>query len=835
MLLLLVVSFYRGVDALLAPEPPASATSASSPAPPRRGRTFVLLVDSLPFAMASDAERMPALARFRAEATWMACSGAVDQVTNPAVLAAFTGTDHFRIFGFVRNFLRGSEVAGSIFDDWRRSGLRVFVHGDDSLLQFGQFGLTYRALNNSEDLAELEDGQKEAFADAIRAYEGHEYDVTVFLMTVVDAAAHRYEHYRSEYLDAFAITDAWIDRAMAAMGPDDTLMIFGDHGHNSRGVHAMGLDIHTFIGIRGPGFARGVALPEVPITVVRYLLSWATGVPLGASYEGPSMAEALVSTGPRPEPFVAARTAHRAAPPLRASTALAIALGLGVSLWLSGVRRSWGAIEAASVMATATPLFFAPSHLWLLYASVLAGLAGVVAEAFRRKGPASDLWVALIAGVLSASMVRYGVLLGQKVLGEDLASAEGGDYVLPALVLGFLLACVVGPDWGSLVAVGAAMLLLPTTDYTYGWTALFASMLLLLAFDHGVLGLRRRYRHDRLRAPRDEWLSRIVALVVIAWILQRYGETVGWDFLFQRWEPWFFRFAAIDLPDWQSGSFFAKVLLFVRFRRSPALHATAAFSLALLSGYELGYLPRTTLWNLPVIAGLFGAALLAPRALRDRETAAEVRDQLLLASGLLAFLVFVRNEKDTYLWLNLLLAAVALIARMVQPLAPVARRHAHALLLLFGVVIAGWVDVCWSTNQMEWEVLSSALPAETIRSHVILFLPVLVGRYLVPVWLVRLVLRSQLGSEDPETLRLAFSFLGVKTALVAATTFGVGIALGGTGFFLEGLQQTALLLILGMGLLGSRRDPAAPPERRESSPVFGVIAAVVRRLPGGAA
>ena len=49
---------------------------------------------------------------------------------------------------------------------------------------------------------------------------------------------------------------------MSVVQPDQNLMIMGDHGHDERGVHAMGLDLHTFLGVRGPRFAKGHELPS---------------------------------------------------------------------------------------------------------------------------------------------------------------------------------------------------------------------------------------------------------------------------------------------------------------------------------------------------------------------------------------------------------------------------------------------------------------------------------------------------------------------------------------------------------------------------------------------
>ncbi|NUO83817.1 alkaline phosphatase family protein, partial [candidate division KSB1 bacterium] len=266
-------------------------------------RTFMLFIDSLPLGATRNVALMPELGRFKRQARWMASSGATDQVTNPALLAAFVGADRFRIFGFVENFVQGRDATGSIVDDWRRAGRKILVYSDDAFLQFGKNGVDYRRYEEPKATAELEPKQHALFTRALEEYRSGAFDIVIFHATFVDTVAHRVRHDGSEYRSTLATADRWIGEAGKAVAPGETLIVFGDHGHNDRGVHAAGLDVPTFIGVRGPGFLRGREEETHPITVLRYLASWATGVPLAAEYEGPRLPHALQSPGPLPDEF----------------------------------------------------------------------------------------------------------------------------------------------------------------------------------------------------------------------------------------------------------------------------------------------------------------------------------------------------------------------------------------------------------------------------------------------------------------------------------------------------------------------------------------------------
>ena len=191
---------------------------------------------------------------------------------------------------------------------------------------------------------------------------------------------------------------------------------------------------------------------------------------------------------------------------------------------------------------------------------------------------------------------------------------------------------------------------------------------------------------------------------------------------------------------------------------------------ALLTAYEWGLLPRASIYNVALIAGLFAAVATVPRLFADPDTRRESRHVLLLIASMLTFFFLVRSPVNIHLSLAPAAAALGLSARLVRPMRPDVRRAAHVLLLCLGLIIAGWVSVCWSTTHVEWAFLSEHFGAEQIRSHVLLFLPLLALRYALPVFVFRQVVQAELGDTDRRQHDWVWTAYGAKLGAVVAGT-----------------------------------------------------------------
>ena len=835
-MLLAVTAIFSAVDQTLSPAgltpPKVAATAAPEPTTPPAERTLVLFVDSLPLAVTADPKLMPNLARFKAEAAWAPSSGCRDQVTVPAVRAAFSGRDHFRIFGFVENFAKGGQAFESIFDQWRAAGRKVLVYSDDSFDQFGAAALTHRAVDAPPQNQSLAAHQYGLFQQALGEFGDGNWDALLFHATFADETSHRVPHGGGRYRWAWSEVDRWIGQAMSVVQPDQNLMIMGDHGHDERGVHVMGLDLHTFVGVRGPRFAKGHELPEQPITSVRYLLSWATGTPLSRGYQGDSLPAALSSQSVVPGSFTRKALTAPARPAGWAVAALVALIGSLFGLWFFGQRRGFGLAGSAAVLVPSVLVLAAAHHAWGLPAAAAVALAALALRLRSdRPAPANDRRFAAAGAALTASMVGYGYVSAAQVLSERLSWSDKFSTVLtPALGVACVVCALLGPKWGSWLCAGAALLLLPTTNYAWGAVSVWGPLLLLVALAHATAAELPRFRDGTRGWSRAESVASVLAVLAVFWIVQQHWVVVGWDFKFRRFDPWFVALAWSGSLGWHTASLVAKFVFLVRWTRSWRLHFISFGGIALLTAYEWGLLPRASLYNVPLIAGLFAAAAVVPRLFAHPDTRRESRHVLLLVASMLAFFFLVRSPVNMHLSLAPAAAALGLSARLVRPLRPDVRRAAHVLLLCLGLIIAGWVGVCWSTTHVEWAFLSEHFGAEQIRSHILLFLPLLALRYALPVFVFRQVVQAELGDTDRQQHDWVWTAYGAKLGAVVAGTLGVGLAIGTTAFFLEGVQQAAVLAILGFGLLGLPRAARAQTPAAETSWLWGTVAAAAHAL-----
>ena len=108
-----------------------------------------------------------------------------------------------------------------------------------------------------------------------------------------------------------------------------------------------------------------------------------------------------------------------------------------------------------------------------------------------------------------------------------------------------------------------------------------------------------------------------------------------------------------------------------------------------------------------------------------------------------------------------LLAALVLSARLVRPLPRPARTHAYAALLLFAFFASGWVSFAWTLHRLEWGFLYDFWSAAFVESHVAAFLPLLMGRFALPLIAARVLLRRELDVEAERGLGLAWLVIGV--------------------------------------------------------------------------
>jgi hypothetical protein len=283
-----------------------------------------------------------------------------------------------------------------------------------------------------------------------------------------------------------------------------------------------------------------------------------------------------------------------------------------------------------------------------------------------------------------------------------------------------------------------------------------------------------------LRRPRLPLMAAVGALA----LLLPFGLAESSDFRFDEWILW----PPASLP---SGflllSLPAKLIVLVPERGSMRQRVLGLLAACLLTATQLGMVANA--------AQLCAALLLFIIAARMS------RQSLVMISALLLLHHYaVRLPASAYYWQDCLLAALVLSARCVRTLPPPARSHAHALLLLLAFFASGWINLAWTLHRLEWSFLYDFWSAAFVERHVAAFLPLLIGRFALPLMAARVLLTRELDA-DPRALGWAWLLAGSKLASLMFWSYGIAFVSVASDVYLEAVQETCLSCALLFGLL----------------------------------
>jgi len=260
----------------------------------------------------------------------------------------------------------------------------------------------------------------------------------------------------------------------------------------------------------------------------------------------------------------------------------------------------------------------------------------------------------------------------------------------------------------------------------------------------------------------------------------------------------------------------AKLVLFVRPRREIGVNIAALCLVAMFSLVSFG-----GLWPSP-LARLAAAAFLtsATFAARGLATRAKTRAWLDLWAGLAsafataALLMLYRAtvvlEERSFLQLELLLAALRLSSLAATALAPARdRRWFRWWLEAMAVLVAAWTTLALTLHRLEWSILYRFLSPPAVEANVGWLLPLIVGRYAIPLVLARRLLAEARPTGVDSTWPAASGALGVKLATLVLMTAGSAILNPASEPFRGAVQGVLTLSVLALALVYEPR--ATPP------------------------
>jgi hypothetical protein len=811
------------------PSPPGAA--APSPLHAGRPRALVLVIDSLRYETATDPAQMPYLAALRARAVWAKTVTTRDAVTVSALRAAFSGRERFSVFSVVQNFWRGDAGVESIFGQAAASGVAIGITSDGSFNQFGERVAAFSGDLGGED-AEPERQDRAARA-ALDDFVAGKRDLEVVHVTYGDHAAHDLGIAPPEYAAAFRRLDDLVRAMDSAVDARDTFVVLGDHGHTPEGRHGPGLDVPTLLLYRGPGFAAGLDLGLVAITEHRYFLSWALGLPLSPDYQSGRRPPALVAVRP-----LSAGYREAASPPPRASPNdadfprpersnvgwTAAYVGLLAWLWLLHVRRPEAERRASpaahlALWGAAVPLAFPALRPWNAALGLALGTAWLLSFGplwLRARRAAAVTGAAAVAAALA--LWGWAFLLAKaRPLVHPIAAFSSVATLEKvwrcAAIAGVLVTLRWGPVIASWVVLGVTALLLYPTVYNYGSVSALAPVwslwLLFLCVPEirAWLGLRLRGgdRAEAARAGRRLLVTAAIGLAVFL-ILQPFFYTDATNFRFSKWVARMF-----PTPPWLPGAVVAKAIVFVRPQplieawRSGRAKVASALAVVFASLAMVAFLSlvEAELVSLTTWRGLlaFGVTFALRRACLARfPEALSLHRALRLGLYWIAALYLLRLPSESRAWADDLFAALVLSAVYARRSSdPFVQKHSRVFLLMLGVIVSGWVTLAWTAHRLEWAVLYDWLPGDLVERRVAFFLPLILGRYAIPVLMAREILAEPFGAGHPA--RTALRLSGVKFFALAMMVLGIGCYSVASDVYLEAVEEQVIVFLLLLGLV----------------------------------
>ncbi|MBW2522740.1 MAG: alkaline phosphatase family protein [Deltaproteobacteria bacterium] len=780
--------------------PGIGTVGQAEPSHEGRPRVFLFLIDSLRYQTATDRSRMPYLCSMEGVRAEVLSSR--DAVTVSAIREMFTGRQRFLAFGFVKDFLTGRESVESIFTQLRQRSVPVSVYPPYAFEQFAD-DLPQREVDPT--VADRDQKQQDAWMrEGLRSFTRGEVDFAVAHIVYSDRVGHDVGVDGAAYRTVFRHVDDLVREIDQAVAPQDTVVIAGDHGHTDDGRHSLGLDVPTFALYRGPGFAPGIHLGTVPIAAHRYLSSWAMQLPLSSGYHASRYPAALRSKAELPASYVAAQ---KRTGPARTSHApyllVALALGLIAGLWLGIVWGWWRVPRLATGAAWGALGALALIGLSEIAAAACLAICGWALWHHRRRGGARrPILVALSAGGAGLLLHGWGILLaqGREVVHEPSWVIVQGIAALLVVLAGGLAWRIGAPRAAWWVVGGVGVLAYPTV-YRYG--AMPALVTLWMAWLAALLvgGAGPLARDGRSRAALHERVHVFALVAAILLLIQPFAFADAGNFQMHSWRPWVEAVMPHGHEEWVDATLIVKLILLARWRVPNALKPLGVWAAFEIHHVQWGMWHPSSAQYLGMIVVLAAAGFVAKRALSEA-SGREVRRVCWLWALYLAYYYTIQIPNDHTMWADCFLAALWLSSRLAARVGSgQARAHHRAILMMFAIVVAGWVTVAWTLHLYEWKFLYQLWSPTFVEDHALWFVPLINGRYLIPVLMARLVVAEGFGPATPYPRRLVWTGAGVKAISLALVLTGIGYTMADSDVYLEAVQEAAALSVFLVGLL----------------------------------
>jgi len=812
-------------------------------------RMYILLVDTLRYETAIDPDLMPNLIGLQNKSTYGYMRNSIDAVTVPSVKAAFTGVDGFSLFNVVENFKKGN-VIPSVFTQLNQEGVSISCYTDITFRIFDHDITDYNELDRRnwkiDDYRKIE---QEAIDDSMEDYIEREHDLVIMHLLIPHDINHRYGPDHADFPGAFRSADETIKRLDELIPDDEYLLVMGDHGHTDSGRHQYGLDVPTYYSIRGPGFEKNNELP-IAITDIRFLVSWAMGVPLPEDYSSGRYPDALNSTGPLPEGFAEEYISldhprniqSKVLSGNMAEYAVTIIhLGVLISLFLMytysdntfttiPIWKELGGFLSALFL-------FVPSYLPLSgILGICMGGAVMASFLYNRAGNPKLNRRNLKLTALSMGGTLFFLLWGYLwviYVSHNMPRYDMPKIFWPAfLLIGLVITNKKGPQIATWVVFLIPFFLLFPTSYSYGWIGSMGPALILWACFywwsiHRASSIERissvtkrgfgklektggRIKSlfisiNAIRKEKKKILGRFLIPIIFVGILFSLMRGINYQFRYWVLQWWLFPFALLAVI-----GLAAKFVLFMRSSNSKAAHAWVSSIVLIVFFFEMRFIDVGKYVYI-VILSLMILTWLAFRKSRyfslpalERFNDADrkyIRNAMMLAFLSLLYYYTIRAPVRYYIWADMLMAAIFLAASFLKKY--VERKQAesgYTFIAILSLMVGGWVTLAWGLHNLEWFFLYDWFPETVLETYLIFFMPFIVARFMLPVLMIRTSLSDVFQNKKVFTQDRVFVLAGLKLLSIIMIFYGTGYDSTSELFF-DGVQESAIWMIMIIALL----------------------------------
>lgn len=776
----------------MAPSIAPKDVAARRVANPHRPRIFIYIIDSLRYETAVNGAVMPHLQAFAAEGARAKVLSGFNSLTSTALRNAFTGHENTTVMAVVTNFLKTDAGVESIFHQMALQGITTAAYSHGFFRQFGA-GVAFEAEVPGRSSFDTE--EKNVFA-GVEALRRGDYDVVVGHIAYTDYTAHIYGIGRKEYREVFARADGLIPRIRERLPAGATMVVMGDHGHDSTGKHIYGMDVPTFLAYAGPPFRRGVDLGTVSLTSHRYLLSEAAGVPLKTEgYAGEILPAALNRDDNHLPTLLSELLGARSG--ITWSGSIWIYISALSALWLNLVFSGYSPLNftggrAAVLWLGMAPLLATGTTQWIAEALAigLIFLVGARGTTWRQIA----LWVALPTLVILLFHGWGRVLVALRPWAQELSYTTLAAAWAVVAVVGALLATRARRAWVMSVVLAVPGLLFHPTNYPYGFSGTVTPLVFCWFLFFAVSAIRDGALRQTNGAINWASVQRLgFAGMVVFLLLQPFAATEARAGYFVRWRAL--------LPDsWSANNFLALVWLaflakaVIFFPRWPGI-ARVCFGGVLIL---LLVATEGQLWPMTNSRWMFMLGALAAAWWFDKPGRPMLGTAFLFALYYYCIWLTPRN----YLEIGCMIAALVMCARLATWFPqPELVRFDCVVLGLLGLLVSGWAFARWTVSEVEWHLVYQWFDAQIVEKKVALFLPFIALKFLAPWFVIVNVLRAEFANRIDFAANGILLFFSLKMISLLAINNGLGGADTFNRSYLEGACVSGLMAVLFLGVI----------------------------------